>query len=213
MRLAAGLVLFAPLLLGQLDTNSVTVTASSSATLQPDQAVFSIVVTSGLNASLDDVVAALQGSGITSANFTGIGGLSEIVIPGIQPGPQATIAWEFTLAAPLAKIKDTVTQLTNAEQAIAKQNNGLALNFSVQGTQISAQLLQSQPCVLANLLANARTQAQNLATAAGFTLDVIQAMSSTISTSVTNQGQSLSNFLLGPAAAPCTVTVKFGLIH
>lgn len=211
MRLAAGFVLFAPLLMGQLDTNSVTVTASNTANLQPDQVVFSIQVTSGINASLNDIVAALQGTGITIANFTEI-------IPGVSTSigtglPLPAETWLFTLAAPLAKIKDTVAQLTSLQQTIAKQNNGLQMSFSVQGTQISQQLQQSQPCVLSDLLANARTQAQNLASAAGFTLDVIQAMSSSVSTAVSNQGQSSSSSLLGPAAAPCTVTVKFGLIR
>jgi len=211
MRLAAGFVLSAPLLLGQLDTNSVTVTASNSATLQPDQVVFFIQVTSGVSATLNDVVAALQGTGITVANFTGIvpAGVLSVLLPGAAP----TETWNFTLAAPLAKIKDTVSQLTNLQGTIAKQNNGLALNFSVQGTQVSQQLQQSQPCVLSDLLASARTQAQNLASAAGFTLDVIQAMSSTISTAVSSQGQSFVSFLLGAAAAPCTVTVKFGLVR
>jgi hypothetical protein len=212
-RALPGLLLFAPLLLGQLDSNSVTVTASNTASLQPDQVLFSIVVTSGQNASLDEVVAALQGSGITSANFTGIGGLPAITsVIGQQP-PNPTINWDFTLSAPIAKIKDTVAQLTALQQTIAKQNNGLALNFSVQGTQVSQQLLQSQPCVLSDLLASARSQAQNLATAAGFTLDVIQAMSSTVSTSVSSQGQGFNSFPLGSASAPCTVTVKFGLVR
>ncbi len=211
MRLAAGFVLFAPLLLGQLDTNSVTVTASSSATLQPDEAVFSVQVGSGINATLNDIVAALQGTGITAANFTGIISQgSTVLVPGIL---QPAETWLFTLAAPLAKIKDTVAQLTNLQQTIAKQNNGLQMSFSVQGTQVSQQLQQSQPCVLSDLLANARTQAQNLASAAGFGLDVIQAMSSTISTSVSGQGQSFSSFLLGSASAPCTVTLKFGLVR
>jgi len=210
MRLAAGLVLFAPLLLGQLDTNSVTVTASSSATLQPDEVVFSIQVGSGVTATLNDIVAALQGTGITSANFTGINSVQEV--SGALP-PMPMEIWLFTLAAPLAKIKDTVAQLTGVQQMITKQNNGLQMSFSVQGTQVSQQLQQSQPCVLSDLLANARTQAQNLASAEGFTLDVIQAMSSTISTSVSGQGQGFSSFRLGAAAAPCTVTVKFGLVR
>lgn len=210
MRLAAGFVLFAPLLLGQLDSNSVTVTASSSATLQPDEVVFLIQVGSGINATLNDIVAALQGTGITAANFTGLSQVSTFLVTGLPP-PAET--WLFTLAAPLAKIKDMVAQLTNLQQTIAKQNDGLQMSFLVQGTQVSQQLQQSQPCVLSDLLANARTQAQNLATAAGFGLDVIQAMSSTISTSVSSQGQSFSSFLLGAAAAPCTVTVKFGLLR
>ena len=187
-----------------------TVTASTSASLQPDEIVFQIEVTSGLRATLDDIVSALQGTGITAANFTGIipAGLT-VPLPGVAP----TENWLFTLAAPLAKIKDTTAQLTTLQQNIAKQNSGLQMSFSIQGTQVSAQLQQSQLCVLSQLLANARTQAQNLATAAGFNLDVIQAMSSTISTSVSSQGQGFSSFLLGAAAAPCTVTVKFGLIR
>lgn len=87
------------------------------------------------------------------------------------------------------------------------------MTFSVQGTQVSQQLQQSQPCVISDLLANARMQAQSLAAAAGFTLDVILAMSSTVSTTVSNQAATLSSFLLGASTAPCTVTVKFAVVR
>ncbi len=63
------LVLSAPLLFGQLDSNSVTVSASQSVNLQPDQVLFGLSLTTSLNATLDDVLAALKGSGITIANF------------------------------------------------------------------------------------------------------------------------------------------------
>src|SRR5713101_5729271 len=62
----------ASLVFAQADSNSITVNASRNANLQADQAVFNVSVTSGLNASIDDVLGALQGSGITLANFTGI---------------------------------------------------------------------------------------------------------------------------------------------
>ncbi len=209
-RLAGGLLLFAPLLWGQLDSNSVTVTASNTAALQPDEILFQVHLTSPTTVSLNDVVAALQGTGITVANFTGIvpAGLTTVIT-----GQAAAETWNFTLAVPLAKIKDTAAQLTALQQTIAKLNDGFQMSFSVEGTQTSTELQQSQPCVLADLLKNARTQAQNLASAAGFTLDVIQAMSSTVTTSISLQAQSLSSFLLGVGAAPCVVTVKFGLVR
>ena len=209
-RVAAGFLLFAPLLFGQLDSNSVTVTASSTANLPPDQVVFSIMVSSGpgQSTSLTDVVGALQPIAITVANFTG---LNNVESP--NPNQPPPIIWDFSLPAPLAKIKETVARLTALQQTLPNQNNGLRMSFGIQGTQVSQQLQQSQPCVLADLLAQAHTQAQNLATAAGFALDVIQAMSSTVTTSVSNQAETLSSFLLGSSSAPCTVTVKFGLIR
>ena len=174
--------------------------------------MFAIQVASPLNTTLDEVVAALQGSGITAANFTGIAAQASILVPGQTP-LAPVIIWDFTLNAPLSKIKDTVALLTTLQQSVAKQNRGSSLIFNVQGAQISQQLQQSQPCVLADLIAKARAQAQNLAGAAGFTLDVIQAMSSTVTTSVSGPGQGLSVSPLGAAAAPCTVTVKYALIR
>src|SRR6266853_4167773 len=70
--LILALLAFASLISAQTDSNSVTVTASRTTTIQADQALFNITVTSGLNTSLDDVLAALQGSGITTANFSGL---------------------------------------------------------------------------------------------------------------------------------------------
>jgi hypothetical protein len=208
---AAGMFLFVPALFGQLSTNSVTVTASNTANLQPDQILYSIEVDSPLNATLDQVVAVVASLGITATNLSSISN-STVAIVGTQPGPPA-LGWFFSYMAPIASNQTTVAQLTTLQQTIAKQKNGLAMNFSVRGTQISQQLQQSQPCVLSNLLTQARTQAQTLASAAGFNLDVIQAMSTTISTAVSGQGQSLSSFLLGAGSAPCSVTVKFGLNH
>jgi len=199
-------LLAAPVLLAQLDSNSVTVTASRSASLQPDQVVFSLQVQSGMSTSLDDVVAALHGLGVTAANFTGIN--SAQFISGIQQ-PPPTLLWNFQFSAPLSKMKDTISQLTTLKQTLAQQNNGLLLAFNVAGTQVSQQLAQSQPCVIADLLADARAQAQKLASAAGFTLDVIQALSS-VSSIQAAQGLSLLGASVVP---PCTVTVKFAILR
>ena len=47
-------------LLAQLVNNTVTVTASQSSTAQPDEAVFSVTVASGLDKSLEDAVATVS---------------------------------------------------------------------------------------------------------------------------------------------------------
>jgi hypothetical protein len=207
---AASVFLLVPALFGQLSNNSVTVTSSNTANLQPDQIVYSIEVDSPPNATLDQVVAAVASLGITSSNLSSITSqLLQAVVPGQSAPPP--LSWLFSLAAPITSNQTTVAQLTSLQQSIAKQNNGLKMSFSVQGTRISQQLQQSQPCVLSNLLSQALTQAQSLASAAGFNLDVIQAMSTTITTTVS--GQSQSSFVLGAGSAPCSVTVKFGLNH
>jgi hypothetical protein len=201
----------------QTDANSITVVASRNASLQADLAVFGVAVTSGLNASLDDVLGALQGSGITLANFTGVStptlsfiGIPTALVP-VTSAPPPSLQWSFTLAVPLSKIKDTITTLTSVQQNTAKKNNGLSVTFQVQGSQVSPQALQSQTCALPDLIADARAQAQKLADAAGMGVGVILAMSSATSVpTATTAG--LSSFLLGAVPSPnCILTVKFAL--
>jgi hypothetical protein len=199
-------VLSASLVFGQLDSNSVTVTASRGTNLQPDQVTFSVVVQSNLNSNLDDVLAALQGSGITISNFSGINvaPVGVFVVNGV-PSPEPGINWTFVLPVPLSKIKETTSNLNTLQQKIAKQNSGLKMLFSLQGAQVSPQLAQSQPCVMADLLADARAQAQKLASAAGLNIDTILAMSGFAGTA---QGIGLATLV---AAPPCTVMVKFAI--
>ncbi len=217
-------VIFLPLLFcsvafAQLDSNSITVSASNNATLQPDQVVFSVSVQSSINTGLDDVVAALQGSGITAANFSGVNtqGQAIATLGTLPPNLTPTLTWSFTLPAPLANIKATVASLTTVQQNIAKLNNGLTMSFSIVGTQVSQQLVQSQTCSLSGLITAATTQAQNLAAASGLTLGAILAMSSSTANSVftpTNivSGPGYVSTIPGSAVPPpCTITVKFNV--
>ncbi len=210
----------ASLVFAQTDANSITVVASRNTNFQADQAVFSVSVASGINASLDDVLGALQGSGVTAANFTGVNSsqqLSITTIPGITPFPVVpgpivplpSLQWSFTLSVPLSKIKDTIGTLTTVQQNAAKKNNGLSVSFYVQGAQVSPQSQQSQACVLTDLIADARAQAQKLADAAGLGVGVILAMSS--ATSATPASIGLSSFFIAAPSAPCALTVKFAL--
>jgi uncharacterized protein YggE len=198
---------------GQLDSNSVTVSASHYANLQADQIVFAVSVDSGLNLSLDDVVAALAGTGITASNLSSIGPAQQQY----PPPPDPAVEWVFALTAPVSKVKDTAALLSNLQQSIAKKNNGLTVSFRIQGTQVSQELAQSQPCVVPDLIADARSQAQKLADAADVYVGNVLALSG--STSTVNG--STNNILPGTyvqAVAPspyssCYVTVKFTLLR
>jgi len=205
----------APLLFGQLDSNSVTVTASQSVNLQPDQVLFGVSVTTSINATLDDVIAALKGSGITVANFSGLGNGSGFPLNTVNgnPQPATLIQWSFSLAAPIAQLKATVTMLRSLQESLVQANTGFTLAFALQGTQVSAGLQQSQTCSIAGLIADATAQAQKLASAAGMSLGSILAMSSTASSPVI---QTYAVFLAGSFASGttpqnCALTVKFGL--
>lgn len=168
--------------------------------------MFNVQLNSGLDSSLDDVIAALQDSGITAANFQGLNSFFN-TIPGVA-SPTQTLNWSFQLVTPLAKVKDTITTLSSLQAKIAAQNNGLSLSFSIQGTQSSA---QPAACSLSNLLTNAQTQAQNLANGAGVSVGNILAMSSSTS-GVTGVG--LAGVLLGASySLPCILTVRFALVR
>jgi hypothetical protein len=187
-------LLFCSVAFGQLDSNSITVSASTTATLQPDQVVFSVSVASGINTGLDDILAALQGLGVTAANFSSVStqGQTIATLGTVPLMPAPALIWFFTLPTPLANTKATVASLAALQQSFTQQNNGLTLSFSVTGTQVSQQLMQSQPCSIAGLITAATTQAESLAAASGFTLGGILALSSS-------------------TPSPCAITVKFNV--
>jgi uncharacterized protein YggE len=185
------LVPVAPLL-AQLANNTVTVTASQSSAAQPDEAVFSVTVTAGIDKSLDDIVAAISGLGITTANLVNVSSAFVYVGPAPPPGPE--LQWFFQLAVPLAKLKDTTTALSSLLTSISQNNSGLSLSFSLSGTRPSAQ--QAPGCDLAKLISQARAQAQDIASAGGFNAGAIVGLTSSTSTTP----------LFG-----CSLTVRFAL--
>ena len=198
--LILALVLSLSAAFGQLDSNSITVTASrGNSPGPPDQALFGVVVTSAVDTSLDDVIVLLQGTGISAANLQTLNEYS--MSNGSSGQTTETLNWQFSFTAPLTKNKDTIAMLTNLQATIAKKNSGLTMSFSIQGTQSS---VQPQTCSLSDLLTDARTQAQKLADGAGVSVGNIMAMSSSTSAILTNP-------LSG--ASPCILTVKFALLR
>jgi uncharacterized protein YggE len=200
MRQSLLLLLLCPLAFGQLTPNSVTVTASRNLTLAPDQIVFEIDVTAPVTSTRDDVIAALDSSAITTANFSGVR-TAQIYV---ASQPQTQLVWSFNLTADLSAMKDTVGMLTSLQQRVAARKNGMSVSFSVVGTQVSTRAVQSLQCVIGDLLADARAQAQKLAGAAGMSVGPILAMASA--------APSTAAAVVSPVAVPaCTLTVKFAL--
>jgi hypothetical protein len=180
-RVVLAALVLASVVLGQPDSNSITVTATRTIYAQPDQVLFAVFVSSNADATLDSVVAALAGTGITAGNLSSVSGSGRALqdgVPGVNLG--SPLQWTFTLPAPLSKLKDTITSLTTLQQTIAQKNPGLSMTFSVQGTQASP-----QRCSTSDLIADARAQAQKLANAAGVSVGPIIGVSDAGSSSLT----------------------------
>ncbi len=197
MRILALGVFSASLLFGQLESNTVTVTASRSVYVQADQITFSI-------SSPTDIAAGLQAAGISGAQLVAGGS-----------GLPST----YTIAVPLNDTSATIAQLTAAQKK-------LNINFNVQGVQASPQALASKQCSNTDLIADARAQAQKLALAAGLTLGPITSLSDTGSGDAFIAGNylavarvgffSLLGGITGIQSIPaltCSLTVKFGLVR
>jgi Protein of unknown function (DUF541) len=175
-------------LTAQVTQGSVTVTATRTATVTLDQITFGVNVTTPVTATRDEVVAALQGASIAAANFAGV--YSSTIYPNTPDNTQQTVlVWTFGLIVPLPDLKSTVSQLSSVQKAVAEKNNGFSVSFGVGSASASNQA--AQPCPLTDLISDARTQAQKLASASGLTIGSILAMA-------------------GPAyGTSCYVTVKF----
>jgi uncharacterized protein YggE len=204
LRLAA--LLLAPgILFGQLGTGTVTVTASSDSNPQPDQAILSISVSSGIGQSLDGVVKALASAGVSAANLSSLdyqsnGNSSRLG----QAVPQ--LNWTFQLTVPVAQIKNTTASLSSLARTIAQNNSGLTLSFYVQNTQVSPQLMRN--CGFGNLMNNARTEAQSIAGATGFTPGAVVGIAGSIAQSIPGCSLTATFGLPVSRSGPNTITIS-----
>lgn len=160
MRLAFFILIAVPVF-AQLDPQTISIAATRSIVLQPDQVVFDITVSSPLNATLDQVVAALSPLAVTSADLSGVGNSAGQLLQ-----------WNFTYAVPLSNLTATTASISAVQQRMTIRSM-LSLSFTVAGTQVSQQLQQSQTCSDADLISDATAQAQTLAAAANLTLGPI----------------------------------------
>ena len=208
-------------LFAQMDTNGLTVTATRQRLVQPDQQILEVLVDSTLNASLDDVVAAIASAGIKATDLSGVSG------PSTQGSTNTPVLeWAFRFTVPLATLRNTLAALDSLVQTIGGKNTGWSLRYFGSGVQVSQQALAAQQCSIPALIADARAQAQKTASATGVSLGPIIAVSDGKSLSsgtvegilvlggfVTPTAVGVTSFLL-PQSPPqtCSVVVKFSLL-
>lgn len=201
----------------QLPSQTVTIIATRSIAVAPDQALLSLTVTSRPETNLDQIVGALSGLGITPLNLSGV-----------DQSSSTLLQWNFNLAVPLSNLTPTLASLTKLVENIWQHRSGLALAFYVTGLQASAQAQaseQAQTCTNAGLIADATAQAQKLVAAAGMTLGPILTLSTVPLAAVAEPaGYAVLSGVLGPSPglyfAPayytppftCSLSVQFQLL-
>ena len=159
-------------------------------------------------ATLDDVLAALQGSGVTQANL-------------LYPYTylQST-AWVILLPVPFTNLKDKMATL-----ARLPATPGMDIQVYVQGVQASPELVAANPCSFTTLASQARVQAQKVADAAGVKAGAIIGISD-FAAPQTVPAAILGEYLIAarvppfisvlpspPASPSCSMTVQFKLLH
>jgi hypothetical protein len=208
---------------GRPGPHTISIAASRTAAPPQDHVSIPLTLHSTLSFGLDDVTAALGKAGITGATFTGVAtdSLTNVLIP---PNAQRILGWSFSQIVPLSKLNETLTLTAGAQQAILKLNGGLDLTYRVDGL-IAAR--QATPvCRQADLISDAKTQAQKVANAAGVSVGSILSLTDVVEASGVNAyvfGPVASRlgaviytgfpaFVVGPpasASAPCAATVQF----
>ncbi len=222
MRALCLLVAAASLAFAQFD-DTITVTASRSVNLQPDQVVLTLSLDTPQTAPLDNVLALLAGTGLTAAEVISVSSVS--VAPSLA---MQITRWTVTFSLPFSQLTGTLSALTQAQQALSG-NPAMNLTYAVLATQVSQELQAAQACPFPALVSAARRQAQAMAAAAGVSVGPIMALSqgsagaAPVSIvpvirsgdfSVANINGTLSSFLIAnPAPVPaCVLTVQFKLL-
>ena len=188
---------------GQIVTGSpsVTVTATLGQNVPPDQVSFTVTVQSSSAVALDDVLGALQGTGLSASNFSSVSSVNQYDFA-YNPANQGLI-WSFQLAVPLANIKSQMAAFQSLAASLSQGQIPLNLSYTVSGPQVSAKA-QVQSCTLADLVSSARSKAQQIAGAANRSAGSVAALSSSVSTMI---GSSATTPYVIPA---CSLTATFG---
>ena len=192
---------------GQIESNSVTVTAARTVNLQPDQASFTVTVNTPVSASPNDVIAALQGSGIGIANLVSVGPSNVLRIGDFTPAPfMATLDWNFSVTVPFTTMKTAFATLAAVANSVKQNNKDFTGRFAFSGAGVSqAALDAARQTVLPDLIADAKNRAKQITDAAGLGLGAILSISE-LSTAPLLTSSTTPGFTI-------TLAVKFALLR
>jgi uncharacterized protein YggE len=148
--------------------DGIATSGTRTVTLSPDEVTFNITVVTDINSTLEQAVAAVQDAGVTSKHLLGIASSEEYYGP--QPLSRTPrLAYGFTITLPSSKLKETTDKLEAARRRIAADSGGdVVFTLYVNATEKAVQ--EARQRLVTELLAEAKTNAQFLANAAGLTL-------------------------------------------
>jgi uncharacterized protein DUF541 len=199
MRLALRIFGFLlPILASAQAPDAITVTATRIAQVDAGQAIFSVNVGADFGTTVEQVVQAIQSTGITAQDLVGVN-------PYYGPsGPSpARVTYAFNFSVGLAKFKDTITQLDAARRSLLAGTTNLELQYSLWGIFASdAAQEEVRRRLLPQLMADARAKAEDLAKAAGVTLGAVLGVTDL---------SSASGFYPGPLRLPVSLTARFAI--
>jgi len=215
MRIVAVALISLCAAVAQTPPGSVTVTAFRNVAVPADEAVFNVSVLTPLSEDLKSVLTAASGVNLTASNLASVYTVGQ--------GANQNLAWSFNLALPFADVPSTASALLNLEKSLAARNKPWVVSFSIEGNQVSEQAQAAISCSYADLIADARSQAQLLADAAGRGLGPILAVAdasagATASGIIGIPGLNIAAWFdvaPGPAVTArqsCAIAVTFGLL-
>jgi hypothetical protein len=223
MRIAILLLSAAATAFGQLDDDTLTVTATRTTSLAPDQAAISIYLSGPAGGSLEDAVAALAGSGVAASDLASVSTSSD--------GRDQFLQWVFNRTVSFSQLNSALAALDTIQSAAVAKKSAFSVSWFVQGTVSPAAQQATALCPLPAMVSDARTQAQHVADAAGVRVGPVVSLSQAqppalIPTAAFRSGDfvvpgSVPNpFLVGVissspprAGSSCGITVQFKLLR
>jgi hypothetical protein len=160
--------------LAQLDDNTVTVTARRASMQPSDQVLIYVYVDSPPDSILDDVLAILQGSGVSASSFQNVSTSYQTVG---SPGERPPLTWSFQESVAYPKLNTELSALVRIQKNSSSQKTGFDVSFSLQSAQVSADLKNPQSCPMPTLVSDAQAQAERVAAAVGMRVGAIVAIS------------------------------------
>lgn len=160
-------LLFTGLLYAQ--TDAITVTATKTVDLPPEEVTFNLALLTDQDASLEQVLQAVKDSGIATKDLTGIGTQ--------QFGPNANqirLVYQFALTVPFSKLKDTLDKFAAVRRSLVASGSSMELqNYFMTIAATGASREQARQKSIPDLIEDARKNGEFLANAAGVSLGPI----------------------------------------
>jgi uncharacterized protein YggE len=151
-------------------TDGINTTASRTITLNPDEVTFGVTVITEFGTSMEEVLAVVQDVGITSKHLMAISSTEQYYGP--EPfDRRARLLHSFNVTHPYSKLKEISGKLEAARKTLIAESGDLAWSLYVSASDKAVQDMRRQ--LLPQLLAEAKSNAEFMANAAGLTLGTL----------------------------------------